>query len=402
MKWRLAPICAGAAALLAACCARGATNRLSLGFAEYRLDERRMSVADVSNPARPLDVCHFDFGDFTPEGLAVTNGALVASGEGGSVIFNISDIFAPTLSAVCATNGNLLAARPNIVVAGDFAVFCRPRADGSNGWELVSAAISWPPDGQGAIWATSEVARLEVKRPCRLANGADEDSLICCDGAEAFSLRISPAGGIFAEAPFFVSTNEAAGPVAAAFDPRGLVLLACRTDGIRIFSSNGDAPPRQVTRCLTAGEARDVASLPGAFAAALGTSGVALCGLGDAGLIGKRTLWPLPAGSASAVFASDGVIFAACEEAPIAFVATNGVSLRIAPQTEHPAVARLRQRRGAPEASPAIPRPVAALLKGAQDIVSAGGLVSCHILPSGDICALDAEFRPVFVHLPQE
>lgn len=390
---------AALACLLFACGALGATNLLTVGFAEYSLDGKRMSVADVSNPKQPLAVCHYDFGEFLPTGLEVTNGVLEVSGDAGAVRFDVSDIFAPVVSSVCSTNGNLLAARPNIVAAGGFAVFSRPCDGGTNGWEIVTAAL---PEGIGATSAgesdgTAEISRLGVGRPCRLAGGPSADSLICCDGNEAFTLRISAGGGIFAEAPFFVSTNEAAGPVSAVYDPRGLILLACRTDGVRIFAFDGDSPPVQVTRCVTSGEARDVALLPGGFAAALGVSGVALYDLNPAGLVNKRRQWPLPAGSATAVFASDGMILAACEEVPVAYVATNGVALHTAPRTEHPAISRMRLRLGAAPTAPDVPRPVADLLKMRGRISASGDLASCGILPNGGIIALDGKFHPVFV-----
>lgn len=390
---------AALACLLFACGAQGATNLLTVGFAEYSIDGKRLSVADVSNPKQPLAVCHYDFGEFLPTGLAVTNGVLEVSGDVGAVLFDVSDIFAPVISSVCSTNGNLLAARPNVVVAGGFAVFSRPCGDGTNGWEIVTAAL---PEGTGVpsdgeLAGTAGISRLGVGRPCRLACGPSADSLIGCDGSEAFTLRISAGGGIFAEAPFFVSTNEAAGPVSAVYDPRGLILLACRTDGVRIFAFDGDSPPVQVTRCVTAGEARDVALLPGGFAVALGVSGVALYDLNPAGLVSKRGQWPLPAGSASAVFASDGMILAACEEVPVAYVATNGVALHTAPRTEHPAISRMRLRLGAAPTAPEVPRPVADLLKMRGRISASGDLASCGILPNGGIIALDEKFHPVFV-----
>ena len=352
------------ACFLFALCAQGATNTIAIGFAEYSIGGRRMSVADVSNPKQPLAVCHYDFGDFLPTGLALKNGTLEVSGEGGSVLFDCSDIFAPVLSAVCSTNGNLLAARPNVAVVGGYAVFSRPCADGTNGWEIATAAFPADADEPAAAKtpASAGVSQLKVGRPCRLAKGPSADSLICCDGSEAFMLRVSANGGIFAEAPFFVSTNEAAGPVSAVCDPRGLLLLACRTDGVRIFACDGESPPVRATRCVTGGEARDVALLPGAFAVALGVSGVALYDLDPSGLVEKRRQWPLPAGSASEIFASDGMIFAACEEVPVAYVATNGAALRLAPHVEHPAVTRMRLRRGVEPADPAVPRPVAELL----------------------------------------
>lgn len=257
-----------AALAMAGAMAPGATNSIAIGYARYTLGATRLDVEDVADPANPLPVCHFDFGDFEADSLARTNGQLVALGEGGSVAFDISDIFAPLVASISITNGT------------------------------------------GPAASTT-------------APGPEPGTSLCCDELGVFFRRRAPSGEFFDDAPFHTAnaTNAVMAPVDAAFTGNGLILVACYADGVRIFRMVGDGPPEAVTHCLVDGNATAVAPFPGGFGVALDTRGYATYGLDDLGLVTLRRQWPLETGRAvSAEFDGTNLLFD-CQEGGVRSVA---------------------------------------------------------------------------------
>ncbi|MBR3087038.1 MAG: hypothetical protein IKH04_11630 [Kiritimatiellae bacterium] len=252
-------------ALLSSAAAAAGTNVLELGFARYSLASAlegvMLRVDDVADRARPLAVCHFDFGEFVPETMEVRGSGLALGGDGGEVVMDISDIFAPEIAEIAVTNGASLA-------------------------------------------------------PFRTSPGPEIEVELCCDGISACLRRQAGGNGHFYDFPFFsvAPTNSIRGPVAARVAEGGFVLLACQADGVRIFRCDGDDPPIAVTHCVTDGPALGVAPYPGGFGVALGTKGYALYALDDSGLVTLLRQWPLETGRAvSAAFDGERVVFD-CQE----------------------------------------------------------------------------------------
>lgn len=252
-------------ALLCAAASAAGTNVLELGFARYSLEGApegvMLKVDDIADRARPLAVCHFDFGEFVPETMEVRGSGLALGGDGGEVVLDISDIFAPEIAEIAVTNGASLA-------------------------------------------------------PFRTSPGPEIEVELCCDGISACLRRQAGGNGHFYDFPFFSvdPTNSIRGPVAARVTEGSFVLLACQADGVRIFRCDGDDPPIAVTHCVTDGPALGVAPYPGGFGVALGTRGYALYALDDSGLVTLLRQWPLETGRAvSAAFDGERVVFD-CQE----------------------------------------------------------------------------------------
>lgn len=228
-------------------------STLDIGFARYSLEDGYLRLFDIANPSNPLSVCHCDLRWMQPKAMKKDDGILRVEGQGGLAEFDILDIFAPLPKS--------------LVASGD-------------------AQIPLPAN------------RLPIA-------GLEAGTYIVCDGESAWVERQQIGkrreAKPFRDAPFFTATNAACGPVSAAVDPRGLILLACRRGGVQIFRHNANSSPQSATHCLTGGDALDIAILPGGFAVALGTSGYAIYDLDESGIVTLKRHYPLETGTAVSI-----------------------------------------------------------------------------------------------------
>ena len=119
----------------------------------------------------------------------------------------------------------------------------------------------------------------------------------------------------------FAPVPKSDAPVATVTNDCGLVLVACQTNGIAIYTQSEDGRPVPATHCLTDGPALDVAACPGGFGAALGTRGYAIYEMDEFGLVTLKRQWPLETGSAvSATFDGTNMLFD-CQEGGVRGVA---------------------------------------------------------------------------------
>lgn len=147
----------------------------------------------------------------------------------------------------------------------------------------------------------------------------------------------------------FAPVLDAIAPVASA-EADGLLLVACQTDGVRLYRSVEMGPPAPATHCLTDGPALAVAPFPGGFAVALGTRGYATYDLDEFGLVSLRRQWPLEAGAASAVTYDEtaGQLLFDCEEGGLRTMSICPVGAAASPVGTRPVGAVLQTAPAAP------------------------------------------------------
>lgn len=265
---------------------------------------------DVSNPERPAFLCRLD-GALCGgvESVAATGDRLSVKGPTGVLTYSIQDPFSPTL--VAASKGTAPSAEAaKTTSVGDFVIFPRPAAAPGNGHQLVSAQID---DGTNLV-ALSSLAVAAL--PTGFAHGEAPNLFFYANGLSAGLLEIAPDGALADRGVFFTAEDASRGPLSVACDGRGLVALACRNDGVRIFSAKAFAADAitPATVIATHGDARAVAFANGKLYVADGTHGAMVYAVDDDGLVTLAADYILPDGAATAVAADGATAFLAGEE----------------------------------------------------------------------------------------
>ena len=287
----------------------------------------RVELYDVCNPEAPSHICHLDASPIVPlRSIAEEGAELVLDGAGGRLVFDVEDPFSPVPRAA---QGLLApaAAPMRPAASGNLVVYARPCATNPAAGEFVSARIC--ADGEAETLAT-----LPSPRPCvRLSPGPATNVFLFADGVRAGLLGIDADGRLSDLGAFFETNAFASAPLSVAFDPRGLAVVACRSDGIRVFSLGTNAPSTtlEVTCRQTQGDARDVRVSGDLVGVADGTRGIGLYRIDDVGLISPVGDYALAEGSAAAVFLVSNAVYCAGEETLLCGFATD-VPRRSAPR----------------------------------------------------------------------
>lgn len=116
---------------------------------------------------------------------------------------------------------------------------------------------------------------------------------------------------------FYTNHNPISSPVECVYDTNGFLVVACRTDGLKIFSANPQDPNfgKEITCYKTKGDARAIAIKNGIIWLAEGSNGIGAYKLDEVGLISHLRQYTLLRGSANDIVCHGNSLYAACEEA---------------------------------------------------------------------------------------
>ncbi len=274
-----------------------------------------VEVFDVSNPELPEFLCRLDG---SPCGgvesvSAVSNGVLSIRGPKGTLEYSVSDPFSPAL--IAAPHGAAPSpASSKITAVGNFVIFPRPAAGPGNGCELVSARID------GGTNLVEVFSMSLAASPTSFSHGEAPNLLFYATGLSAGLLEVALDGRLVDRGVFYRAEDVSRGPLAVACNGRGLVALACRSDGVRVFSARAFAAASvtPATVVATRGDAQSVALEGDLLYVADGTKGAAVYAVDDDGLVSFRADYILPTGSATAIAVDGANAFLACEETLLA------------------------------------------------------------------------------------
>ena len=376
-----------------------------------------IEVFDVSNPELPEFLCRLD--GFPCGGVesvsAISNGVLSVRGPKGALEYSVSDPFSPVLTA--APDGAAPSpASSKIAAVGNFVIFPRPAADPSNGCELVSARID------GGTNLVEVFSMSLAARPTSFSHGEAPNLLFYATGLSAGLLEVALDGKLVDRGVFFQADDVSRGPLSVACNGQGLVALACRNDGVRIFSAKAFAAASvaPATVVATRGDARSVALEGNRLYVADGAKGAAVYDVDEDGLVSFRADYILPTGSAAAIAVDGANAFLACEETLLARLgsAVAGRGTLHETRREQSATGLASDiatfRRGG--------RLLVAIADGDGGVAIVdpqgreGGAVVARLRPSGGgkaniralcvvgnaICAFDPETGPVLLPLPKD
>ncbi len=115
---------------------------------------------------------------------------------------------------------------------------------------------------------------------------------------------------------FFSTNSFESTPSGFTLTDTGFVVVACKSDGIRIFKFDESYTNKliQVTTRKTLGDARDVAYLNGRIYVADGVNGIGFYDIDSYGLITYKGHHTLISGSATSIKTNGSKIYATCEE----------------------------------------------------------------------------------------
>lgn len=252
--------------------------RFANGDASYEVSSNRIDVVDIFNPDSTSVICHLSY----PEDFTVTNAAfgedktlLLQSSDGASASYNCEDPFSP----------QLLEYNESKAV--------------TNKIKLCDIPLSFLPSHSTNYFY------------------ADGLSVGYISTTNFNSKTLLSDTNIVINSTFYTNHNPFYAPVDCVYDTNGFLVVACRLDGLKVFSLDQNCTNfgKQVTCLKTKGDARALAVKDGIIWVADGSNGIGAYKLDEVGLITHLRQYTLLKGSANDIACGASSLYAACEEA---------------------------------------------------------------------------------------